>query len=678
MIIKSLHLENIRSYAGMDEPINFPKGVVLFAGDIGSGKSTILYAIEFALFGLGSLSGDFLLRNGEKRGSVTLKFEVNGTEYVVHRALERRGRSVQQRECYLEGPEGREYLSPSEMKERILQILGFNEPANPRAKSVIFRYAIFTPQEEMKQIILESAESRLQTLRKALRIEDYKTAVQNSALLTAKIQGRVEYLKGATSDLEEKRKELDEIRKRIVELGEKLKPLDAKKRELEGKIGDIEKRLRELREEKERLRGIEARLPVLRERLGDFESNLSTLIEELQRLKKELNDEIKPRIKELESLARPTDKTLEELDRELEDTREKLKRAQTMHGKLEERIENVESLLKSGVCPVCERPVDPAEFGKKGAHLKDEIRKLSEEIGKLQEKEDELEKLIEKTKEYEQSRKELEELRKCMEEKEKLRGEKEQARKELEGKINELKGEIQEAEKELKPLEGIRQELERLEAENEKLQKELDDLRTTIKEISAEIKVQRQSEENLLKEIERKEKQLEEIKELSEYRTWLEEFFTPTVESIERHVMARINLRFNELFRKWFSILIEDPELQVRVDEDFTPIIERSGYEQRYDTLSGGERTSVALAYRLALNTVVQEIATAAGAGLLILDEPTDGFSREQLFKVRDVLNELNCEQVILVSHERELEGFADHIIRVTKEGGASRVVAVR
>ncbi|MEM2914856.1 MAG: AAA family ATPase, partial [Candidatus Bathyarchaeia archaeon] len=55
MILKSLKLENIRSYT--NQIIEFPLGTTLFEGDIGSGKSTILMAIEFALFGLGSEKG---------------------------------------------------------------------------------------------------------------------------------------------------------------------------------------------------------------------------------------------------------------------------------------------------------------------------------------------------------------------------------------------------------------------------------------------------------------------------------------------------------------------------------------------------------------------------------------------------------------------------------------------
>jgi len=90
--------------------------------------------------------------------------------------------------------------------------------------------------------------------------------------------------------------------------------------------------------------------------------------------------------------------------------------------------------------------------------------------------------------------------------------------------------------------------------------------------------------------------------------------------------------------------------------------------------LSGGEKTSLALAYRLALNSIVQKVSTGIKSNLLILDEPTDGFSKEQLFKIREVLNEIKCPQVIIVSHERELESFADQVLRVEKREGVSEI----
>ena len=58
-----------------------------------------------------------------------------------------------------------------------------------------------------------------------------------------------------------------------------------------------------------------------------------------------------------------------------------------------------------------------------------------------------------------------------------------------------------------------------------------------------------------------------------------------------------------------------------------------------------------------------------------MLDEPTDGFSSEQLDKVRDVLEQLNMKQVIIVSHESKIESFVENVIRVQKQESVSVVV---
>ncbi|HYB03810.1 MAG TPA: SbcC/MukB-like Walker B domain-containing protein, partial [Nitrososphaerales archaeon] len=108
-----------------------------------------------------------------------------------------------------------------------------------------------------------------------------------------------------------------------------------------------------------------------------------------------------------------------------------------------------------------------------------------------------------------------------------------------------------------------------------------------------------------------------------------------------------------------------------------TPVVQQDGIDQDVGYLSGGEKTSIALAYRLALNAVVRRVSTGMKSNLLILDEPTDGFSKEQLSKVREILDELQSPQIILVSHERELESFADQVIRVTKTNGVSAITVV-
>lgn len=155
------------------------------------------------------------------------------------------------------------------------------------------------------------------------------------------------------------------------------------------------------------------------------------------------------------------------------------------------------------------------------------------------------------------------------------------------------------------------------------------------------------------------------------------DFFITTMGVIEKQVMISIQQNFNEIYQKWFSKMIEDSTKSSRIDEDFTPLVEQDGVELPTDYFSGGEKTSVALAYRLTLNTLMRQETESLKSNLLILDEPTDGFSRAQLGKIGQIFREIDSQQIILVSHEQELESFADNTFRVTKEVGMSYVSKV-
>ncbi len=138
--------------------------------------------------------------------------------------------------------------------------------------------------------------------------------------------------------------------------------------------------------------------------------------------------------------------------------------------------------------------------------------------------------------------------------------------------------------------------------------------------------------------------------------------------------MLALKEQFSELFSKWFSVLVSE-SLKARLDENFSPVIEQEDYELDYEFLSGGERTAIALAYRLSLNQVINSlISKIKTSNLVILDEPTEGFSSQQLDKMKDVLSQLKTEQLIIVSHEQKIESFVDNIIKFRKEDNLTRV----
>jgi exonuclease SbcC len=175
--------------------------------------------------------------------------------------------------------------------------------------------------------------------------------------------------------------------------------------------------------------------------------------------------------------------------------------------------------------------------------------------------------------------------------------------------------------------------------------------------------------------IKQKEQSKIKLYELAELIDWLSSQFTKLVDLAERNVLLKLRKEFSALFRKWFLMLVPEGSLDSQIDENFTPLILQGEVEMDYSYLSGGERTAVALAYRLALNQTINSLMSKIRTrGLIILDEPTDGFSEAQINKIRDILEELNAEQLIIVSHEQKIESFVDNVFRVFKEGDTSSI----
>ncbi|MGC2288699.1 MAG: hypothetical protein WA688_02430, partial [Thermoplasmata archaeon] len=163
---------------------------------------------------------------------------------------------------------------------------------------------------------------------------------------------------------------------------------------------------------------------------------------------------------------------------------------------------------------------------------------------------------------------------------------------------------------------------------------------------------------------------------LSGLSAWMDKDFRPAMLELERRRLQHGRLQFERRFAQYFAALVEDPSLSARVDETFAPWVDIAGQATPAEALSGGERTALALAYRLALGRTVRE-AGRLTLETLILDEPTEGFSQEQTLRMGDLLEGLGLPQVILVSHERQLEGIADRVVRVRKVAGISVVEEV-
>ncbi|MDH5811987.1 MAG: hypothetical protein QE160_06970, partial [Candidatus Verstraetearchaeota archaeon] len=549
---------------------------------------------------------------------------------------------------------------------------GYNEPVDPKAKSIIFRYAVYTPQEEMKEILNRPPEERLQIIRKALRLEEYKVARDNARMLSKELRSIARVYSEDGDKLPEIERGLEELKSKRRVLEERVKTLEEELLDLEVEIRGYEDEVKRTREELERLSGEAKREEELQAILDDANAKIKALEQRLKNNKGKAEEIRKQRDEILSRLKKP-DLEPEVVQEELRKVKEKLNSVTEDLGEKSQLYRTYSSLVERKVCPTCNQRVDNEEFLGRLSRLKRELEEARDNKLQLQKDLERLETLSKEIQDYLNWSSRAEELDERLFDIEEQIGSEEEERKDLIIKVNDLQKKIEGARKAAEEYRALKSELERMEQEKREL--EIKRRRTEQEKIEATAEIRSIDMQASLLEREREsiKDRLARAKRLIEYATWLDECFGPALERIELTILMGANREFNEEFSRFFAFMVEDPTKSVMVDEDFTPIVMQETYEQEVSNLSGGERTALALAYRLALNEIVQKRSGAEG-GLIIMDEPTDGFSKDQVGKIGDLIRELSPVQAIIVSHERELEGAADHIFRIQKENGKSRI----
>ncbi len=648
--------------------VEFAQGVTLFEGDVGSGKSTLLYAIEFALFGLGDLKAGHLLRHGVTEGSVKLGFEVGGRKVVVCRHLERKKDAARQAPGWIEEDGVRTDYSPEELKTRILALLQFRENPAVRATSWIFRYAVFTPQEQMKEILQLRPEERLQTLRKAFGVEEYKTAQENANLVQQRLREKSREIKGQLSNVEELQNQKAGVEKQLAELETQKPALQQRVQDAQQQVQAAEKDVQSRRAETMTLEREAAIVPLLQKRAEELQRQLLRL----QTDGKSLDSKTSLWTAELKALQIQSPAVLSDPQKEWENAQEALRLRQTELGACEHAARE-HALLRSGTCPTCGQTISDGLNGKiqeaenalKQAQAAVHVARQAEMTLRSQLAAYNQQKLtLQKIQQVAEMLKQAENQRQDVKAREtEAIQQLEQAREEFEQKKHHLqaasdaKSRLQQAEIQVRQAQASQQAAMNAKAAAEAGEQHL-----------------RQRRQDLEAALERKKQLDAKLKELESKNAWLADPFIPALSIIEEHVLRRINDEFNRLFSKWFVQLLETQDISAEADASFTPQIKQQGFEQDFTALSGGEKSALALAYRLALNTLVRQTTPSLKDNLLILDEPTDGFSKEQLGRMRSVLQEAGAQQILLVSHERELEALCDQVFLVEKHHGNSTV----
>ena len=108
------------------------------------------------------------------------------------------------------------------------------------------------------------------------------------------------------------------------------------------------------------------------------------------------------------------------------------------------------------------------------------------------------------------------------------------------------------------------------------------------------------------------------------------------------------------------------------LDDDYEVTLYGPEGESSISMVSGGEKIAIALALRLGITQALSngELDT------ILLDEPTIHLDSSRRHELVNLLRDMSLlPQMIIVTHESQLEKVADNLIKVEKENGISKVI---
>lgn len=367
--INKLELDDFGPFKGT-QTLEFPEedGVTIVFGENMRGKTTLLNAIRYALFGriLGRGTREispeqFINWESEEEGKfsfkVALSFEENGTDYeLVREHTPKDGIEVPQSdEDYTEnvylvkdgtvtGPEARE--------KELAKIL-------PQQVS---RFFLFDGEllQQYEELLIDESEMGQQI----------REAIERILGVPVLKNGRAD-LQALLNDAQTQEQEAAQRDNETEQLGTQLETAHGKRDQLESDLSELKDELEELTEEKLAIQNKLQQLEAARSLVNQRE-NLEEKLEEIDQALEDKQAQLQEAM--ADSWRSVLQSTVQERLETLKEQRRELEKKQTRISVAEQLAERISDGLEHGDCPICEQPLeDGAE-----QHLQSELEQFQE------------------------------------------------------------------------------------------------------------------------------------------------------------------------------------------------------------------------------------------------------------------------------------------------------------
>lgn len=272
MKINRIYLENYRIHEKLE--VEFDKGINLLLGENGKGKSSILEAIGYALFGsdLRGTQKD-AIQYGKKSAKIQVEFTgVDGEEYIVTRKLP--GTTSIYRKS---NPE----LELQGKEDRIRELCGIKGDIKD-----VYDNVIVAKQNEFISSFKATAKDREKTFDKVFNTEIYREIYDG---YSKDVEGKY---KNEIAIEENSIKSISDIMEDSQEVKEKLELEEEREKEFEKYLNNLSAELKEIKEKLNQISGTELKIEKINGEIRKSEEVLNSITLQEEKLKKQIEETI--------------------------------------------------------------------------------------------------------------------------------------------------------------------------------------------------------------------------------------------------------------------------------------------------------------------------------------------------------------------------------------------------